>query len=63
MDHFRRIHRSIALLTAVIVTPVTLAAPACAGDTFKLGIVTFLSGPAADSFRIPAHNGGQYVID
>ncbi len=37
--------------------------PACAEDSFKLGIVTFLSGPAADSFGVPARNGGQFVID
>ena len=41
----------------------TLAGSASAEDTFKLGIVTFLSGPAADSFGIPARNGGQFVID
>ena len=29
-------------------------APASAQETFKLGIVTFLSGPAADSFGVPA---------
>ena len=63
MDHFRRTSRSLALLTAVIATPVALTAPACAEDTFKLGIVTFLSGPAADSFGVPARNGGQFVVD
>src|SRR5438105_4993391 len=49
MDHFRRISCSVALLTAVIATPIALTAPACAEDSFKLGIVTFLSGPAADA--------------
>jgi branched-chain amino acid transport system substrate-binding protein len=63
MDHFRRTSRSLALLTAAIVIPVALAAPACAEDSFKLGIVTFLSGPAADSFGVPARNGGQFVVD
>jgi branched-chain amino acid transport system substrate-binding protein len=37
--------------------------PASAADTFKLGIVTFLSGPAAESFGVPARNGGQFVVD
>src|SRR6202048_4655239 len=63
MDHFRRTSRSVALLTAIIATSIALAAPACAEDSFKLGIVTFLSGPAADSFGVPARNGGQFVID
>jgi len=39
------------------------AAPASAQESFKLGIVTFLSGPAAESFGVPARNGGQFVID
>jgi branched-chain amino acid transport system substrate-binding protein len=39
------------------------AAPATAQETFRLGIVTFLSGPAAESFGVPARNGGQFVID
>jgi branched-chain amino acid transport system substrate-binding protein len=63
MDHFRRIPCSVALLTAIVATPIALSAPACAEDTFKLGVVTFLSGPAADSFGVPARNGGQFVID
>src|ERR1700720_1050069 len=63
MDHFRRTRRSVALLTAIIATPIVLAAPARAEDSFKLGIVTFLSGPAADSFGVPARNGGQFVVD
>ena len=61
MKPFSRIHRIAALLSAVAAT--TLAGAASAEDTFKLGIVTFLSGPAADSFGIPARNGGQFVID
>src|SRR3982075_490072 len=63
MDHFSRIRGSAALLSVVTATSLVLAAPASAQETFKLGIVTFLSGPAADSFGIPARNGAQYVID
>ena len=41
---------------------------ACTGaahaqETFKLGIVSFLSGQAAESFGIPAVNGAKVVID
>ena len=44
------------------------ALPCCAGtaqaqETFKLGIVSFLSGQAAESFGIPAVNGAKVVID
>src|SRR5258707_3425614 len=63
MNHFSRIERAVALLSVVTATTLTLAAPSLAQETFKLGIVTFLSGPAADSFGVPARNGAQYVID
>jgi branched-chain amino acid transport system substrate-binding protein len=62
MDRFSQ-GRSLALFSAVTAATLALAAPAAAQETFKLGIVTFLSGPAADSFGVPARNGGQYVVD
>lgn len=40
-----------------------LAGPAAAADTFKIGVVTFLSGQAAESFGVPAWNGGKLLID
>src|SRR6266446_7989191 len=63
MDHFLRIRRHVALLSVVTATTLALAASASAQESFKLGIVTFLSGPAADSFGVPARNGAQFVID
>ncbi len=36
---------------------------ALAQDTFKLGIVTFLSGPAAESFGVPADNAAKTIIE
>src|SRR5213080_4619684 len=53
------------IVTLASATAISLAftSPGTAQETFKLGIVTFLSGPAADSFGIPARNGGQFVID
>src|SRR4051812_49999958 len=63
MNHFARIHRTAALLSAITAATLALAEPVSAEESFKLGIVTFLSGPAADSFGIPARNGGQFVID
>ncbi|CAN5358353.1 hypothetical protein BH11PSE9_BH11PSE9_32810 [soil metagenome] len=40
-----------------------LAPAAQAQETFKLGIVSFLSGQAAESFGIPAVNGGKVLIE
>jgi branched-chain amino acid transport system substrate-binding protein len=34
-----------------------------AQESFKLGIVTFLSGPAAESFGVPARHGGEFIIE
>ena len=47
MNHFSRKRRIVALLSAAGDAALALVAPASAEDTFKLGIVTFLSGPAA----------------
>lgn len=61
MNRFRRANRAAIIASAA--ATFALAAPASAQETFKLGIVTFLSGPAADSFGVPARNGAQFVID
>ena len=52
-------------LTSVALTTIAALAwtPALAQETFKLGIVTFLSGPAAESFGVPAANGGKVLIE
>jgi branched-chain amino acid transport system substrate-binding protein len=63
MHHLSRIHRAAALAAAVSITTLLSAAPAPAQESFKLGIVTFLSGPAADSFGVPARNGGQFLVE
>src|SRR3979490_1613041 len=60
MNQFIRRH---AALLSALAALLALAAPASAQESFKLGIVTFLSGPAGDSFGVPARNGGQFVID
>ncbi len=33
------------------------------GETFKIGIVTFLSGQAAQSFGVPAWDGGKMLVE
>ncbi|MEM8837596.1 MAG: ABC transporter substrate-binding protein, partial [Pseudomonadota bacterium] len=40
-----------------------LSAVKAADDTFKVGVVTFLSGGAAESFGVPAWNGGKMLIE
>jgi branched-chain amino acid transport system substrate-binding protein len=51
-------------LAALALAGAALAAGAAqAQDTFKLGIVTFLSGPAAESFGVPAKNGADFLIE
>lgn len=61
MSYSKLSHR--AALAAVAAATLALSPAALAQETFKLGIVTFLSGPAADSFGVPARNGAQFVID
>jgi branched-chain amino acid transport system substrate-binding protein len=38
-------------------------APAAAAQNVKIGIVTFLSGPAAAPFGVPAKNAAEFVVD
>ena len=53
-------HWCNALLAAALSTSL---APALAQETFKVGIVSFLSGQAAESFGVPAINGAKVLID
>ena len=39
------------------------ATGASAQDTYKIGVVTFLSGQAAESFGVPAWDGGKLLIE
>jgi len=42
---------------------VAAAGTAAAQETYKIGVVTFLSGQAAESFGVPAWNGGKILIE
>ena len=42
---------------------IAAATGAQAQETFKLGLVTFLSGPAAESFGVPAANGAKLMVE
>ena len=55
-----RFWRAVALAFASVAF---CTAAAHAQETFKLGIVSFLSGQAAESFGIPAVNGAKVVIE
>jgi branched-chain amino acid transport system substrate-binding protein len=59
---FRTAQLLAGVMSAAIV--VGWAAPSTAQEeTFKIGVVTFLSGQAAQSFGVPAWNGGQVLIE
>ena len=53
----------VAALVLGLFSGLFTAGIASAQETFKLGIVSFLSGPAAESFGVPAVNGAKVVLD
>ena len=50
-------------IEALLIGGLFAAGSACAQETFKLGVVSFLSGSAAESFGVPAVNGAKAVIE
>ena len=52
-----------SLLAATALVGMSAFGIAKAEETFKIGVVTFLSGGAAESFGVPAWNGGKLMID
>ena len=54
--------RLAALASCLLLAAVTTGS-ASAKDTIKVGVVTFLSGPAAGPFGVPGKNGAELVID
>lgn len=61
IDPFRRTRRALTVAAASAAAVLSLSA-AHAQETFKVGIVSFLSGQAAESFGIPAVNGAKPLI-
>ena len=59
----RRSAVALAIGAASTLGALFVSSSAQAQETFKLGIVSFLSGPAAESFGVPAVNGAKIVID
>ena len=56
---FKLALRSVAIATTLVAT----CWSASAQETFKVGIVSFLSGQAAESFGIPAVNGAKVLVE
>lgn len=55
---------SILALSAFVIIGLGFAEPAAAQDkAVSMGIVTFLTGPAAAPFGVPARNGAELVIE
>ncbi len=52
-----------ALAATAVTAGLWSGGAANAQETFKLGIVTFLSGQAAESFGIPAKQGADFLIE
>ena len=54
---------SIAAIAAAAAIGLAVHAPATAQETFRIGIVSFLSGQAAESFGIPAVNAAKLLVE
>ena len=65
MSHRKTVTRwMLTALAAAVAMPAYGQAPAApAPGTVKLGIVSFLTGPAASPFGIPGRNGAEIVIE
>lgn len=55
--------KRFGMVGAAFAAAMLAAAPATAKDTVTLAVVSFLSGPAAGPFGVPARNGAEMVID
>lgn len=58
-------HAGAGAVATVTAAAALAALPAAAqeGETFKIGVVTFLSGQAAQSFGVPAWDGGKMLVE
>jgi branched-chain amino acid transport system substrate-binding protein len=64
MSRYTRIPFALAAFAAVGAAPSQAQQPAApAAAAVKLGIVSFLTGPAASPFGIPGRNGAEIVIE
>lgn len=63
MSHAGWTTSALAVLTAVVAAPAFAQTPAAPAAPVKLGIVSFLTGPAASPFGIPGRNGAEIVLE
>ena len=47
----------------VVALVAAMLAPAAMAQNVKIGVVTFLSGPAAAPFGVPAKNAAEFVVE
>ena len=59
----KKYRTTTALAAVALAVGALVAAPVAAQETFKIGVVTFLSGGAAESFGVPAWRGGKTLIE
>jgi branched-chain amino acid transport system substrate-binding protein len=58
-----RILRCLLLPAAMLVLAAIVAAPLAAQQPMRIGIVTFISGPAAGPFGVPARNAAELTAE
>ncbi|MEZ5645384.1 MAG: ABC transporter substrate-binding protein [Burkholderiaceae bacterium] len=59
----KRMMARLATVAAACALSLSVQSLAQAQETFRVGVVSFLSGQAADSFGIPAVNGAKVLVD
>ena len=59
----KRTLSKLSTIAAAMLLTLGVAGTVNAADEFKIGIVSFLSGQAADSFGVPAVNGAKVLIE
>ena len=63
MAHTTGLKRTALRALATAAATLCAAGAVQAQETFKVGIVSFLSGQAAESFGIPAVNGAKVLLE
>lgn len=61
-----RLHKKLGAALGALAAALLIGVPAASaqdGKTVKIGIVTFLSGPAAGPFGVPARNAAELTIE
>lgn len=59
----KKVSKAIAACSLLAVGAAPFQAHAQDDEKFSIGVITFLSGGAAESFGVPAWNGGQMLIE